>query len=550
MGLFDSKKFSVQGLKNALSDGAAMVSSAVQNVDVQGIVDNAKDVAASAAEKATKATKAAYEVTKDKASSAYETASEHVTSFDYSELRRKEFYQECFNHYKDLGTQKISESFRATFEVDMSTMEMVDGVRSRLPVPATTIDDIFEQCKREAMRRAISSFALAGVMRDIDNRSQAKYENLAESYKEFKDRSGHRMTADENFADLSNERDAARKEWTLLENGYNKAEPLDPYGTDIEHVIAKKEFFDDTLIRMGTTDDEFYSLINSKENLVFADDSLNGSMQENNIHDYLARRGRPTENPDVVLVDIEQKDGTVKTVAVNIKDVDEAYGRADEKRHEHRVSAAVEVGMTVVKTGAAMAAQQVVGLIVIETIDVFVDEIKRFTVEGKIVNEDGWLQNAKDSTERVRTRLSERFEERDIWTRARAIGMEAGVAGALSVIPQILISMILKMPAFVLALIREGTLSTVRCVRVLFSSDVNKYESIKIILAGTASAIVGVYAGRIIGNAIAGVPGLNRFTPQVTDVLTGLLVTAVPLTAIYTFEQNKNRFKFITSKFA
>jgi hypothetical protein len=549
MGLFD-KKLSFGAVKDAVKSASIKVSETVQHVDVKGTITRVTETAASITECTTDATKIAYAVTKEKAINAYESVSEEVRSFDYTKLSNAEYYQERYGHYSDLGSKKVSEYFRATFEVDKSTMEMVNDVRSRLPVPARTVDDIFEQCKREAVRRAIATFALGGIVQDIDNRSEAKYTNLSESYKEFGDRSGHYMTDDPNFAAMKDARKDARDKFTALQDGYNKNQPLDPYSADIEHVVAKKELFGDELLRIGTTDDEFYSLINSSENLVFAEASFNRSLGEANIHDYLAKRGRPDPvDPNLVQVDIKQQDGSIKTVTVNRQDIEDAYDRADAKRNEHRLAAAKEVGMTVVKTGAVMAAQQVVGLIVLETIDIFVDEIRSFAVSGRIMNEDGWLQNTKDATARVQQRLADRFEERQIWARAKSLGIEAGVAGALSVIPQILISLILKMPSFVLALIRECTLSIVRCMRVLASNDADKLESIKIILAGAAAAIVGVYVGRVISNGIAGVPLLNRFNAPITDVLTGLLVTAVPLTAIYTFEQNKNKLSFITTRF-
>lgn len=552
MGLFD-KKLSFSAMKDAVTGAAAKVSEAVQSADVQNAIRSVKETAVAVTERTTEVTKIAYTATKEKVASTYESVSEEVRTFDYTELRRSEYYQERYAHYSDLGSKKVSEYFRATFEVDKSTMQMVEDVRSRLPVSAKTVDDIFDQCKHEAMRRAISAFALGGVLQDIDNRSEAKYGNLSESYKEFSDRSGFSMTDDPNFASMSNTRDEAKKKWTQLEDGYNKNQPLDPRSADIEHVIAKKELYDDILLRIGTSDDEFYSLINSSENLVFAESSLNSGKNDKSFCDfktYLEKRG--CVNPDdsnLVQIEYVQKDGTVKTVTANLQDIEEAYDRAATKRNEHRLAAVTEVGMTIVKTGAAMAAQQVVGLIVLETIDIFVDEIRSFAVNGRIINEDGWLQNTKDATARVQQRLEERFEERQIWTRAKSLGIEAGVAGALSVIPQILISLILKMPSFVLAIIRESTLSTVRCVRVLASDDVNKFESIKVILAGAAAAIVGVYVGRVISSAIAGVPLLKRFNAPITDVLTGLLVTAVPLTAIYTFEQNKHKLSFITSRF-
>lgn len=546
MELF-GKKLSIDAMKNAVADAAAKVTDTVQSIDFSESIASVKETAISATERVTEVTKVACATAKEKAVIVYESASEDVRTFDYSQLSRVEYYKERYTHYEDLSSKAVSESFRATFEVDKSTMGMVDDVRNRLPVPAKTIDDIFDQCRQEAMRRAIASFGLGGTLKDIDSRSEAKYNNLSESYKEFKDRSGFSMTDDPNFASMKDARYDAQERWVQLEDGYHKNQPLDPRSADIEHVIAKKEFYDDRLLRVGTTDDEFYSLINSSENLVFADSSFNRAMQEKNINDFLAKRGRPDPfDSNLVQVDILQKDGSIKTVTVNRNDIEDAFNRAEEKRSEHRISAAMEVGMTVVKTGAAMAAQQVVGLIVLETIDIFVDEIRSFAVSGRVISEDGWLKNTKDATARVQQRLADRFEERQIWARARSLGIEAGVAGALSVIPQILISLILKMPSFLLALIRECTLSTVRCVRILTSDDVDKFESIKIILAGAAAAIVGVYVGRVVSSAIAGVPLLNRFNTQVSDVLTGLMVTAVPLTAIYTFERNKQKLSFMT----
>jgi hypothetical protein len=549
MGFFDNK-LSFKAMKNVVSEAATTLAESVQNLDVNGAITSMKEAGTSISESTIKNTKIIYIAGKDATVSIYESVSAEVLSFDYEELRRAEYYQERYSHYSNLGSKKISEYFNATFEVDKSTIDMVEDIRKRLPVPAKTIDDIFDQCKREAMRRAVASFALSGVVQDIDNRSKDKYNNLSESYKDFKDRSANSMTDDPGFSAMKDTRKEARDRWTQLEDGYNKDQSLDPYSADIEHVVAKKELYDDMLLRAGNTDDEFYSLINSQENLVFADYSLNRSLGDENIFEYLDRRGRQDlTDPNLIHVDIPQQDGSIKTVTVNRESVNESYDRADAKRNEHRLVAAKEIGITALKTGAAMAAQQIVGLIVIETIDIFIDEIRNFAVNGQIFNENGLLQNTKDATTRIQQRLVERFDERQIWTRARALGIEVGVAGALSVIPQIIISLIIKMPSFILALIRECTLSTIRCVRVLSSKESDKLESIKIILAGTAAAIVGVYVGRVISKAIISVPLLNRFNAQVTDVLTGLLVTAVPLTAIYTFEQNKHKLSFVISQF-
>jgi hypothetical protein len=60
-----------------------------------------------------------------------------------------------------------------------------------------------------------------------------------------------------------------------------------------------------------------------------------------------------------------------------------------------------------------MAAQQVVGLIVVETIDVFLDELKRM----KFVSEEGIVEEMKLSKNRLSAELAKRFEERQIWSR-------------------------------------------------------------------------------------------------------------------------------------
>lgn len=545
MGFFDTK-LSFSAMKDAVTDAAIKVSETVQSVDVKGTIISVKETAVSVTERTTEVTKIAYAATKEKAVSTYESVSEDVLSFDYTDLRRAEYYQKQYTHYTDLGARSVSEYFRATFEVDKSTMAMVEDVRGRLPVPAKNIDDIFDQCKREAMRRAIAAFALGGVVQDIDNRSEAKYANLSESYSANKDAVKYAGSSHKNYAAMSDQREAIHVLATL-ENGYNKDAPLFKSDADVEHVISRKDIYQDPLLRIGTTGGEMADIMNDPANLIFANSSLNSSKKEKDLMEYLSKNGRDDpSNPDNIIVTIKT---TGQEVSVNRKDAEEAYDQADAKRNEHRLDAVMEVGMTVVKTGAAMAAQQVVGLIVLETIDIFVDEIRSLAANGRIFNEDGWLQNTKETTARVQLRLSERFEERQIWTQAKSLGIEAGVAGALSVIPQILISLIVKMPSFVLALIRECTLSTVRCARVLASDDADKFESIKIIMAGAATAIVGVYVGRAISSAIAGVPLLNRFNTPVTDVLTGLLVTAVPLTAIYTFEQNKHKLNFIASRF-
>ncbi|MBD9419182.1 hypothetical protein IB259_07960 [Achromobacter sp. ACM04] len=471
----------------------------------------------------------------DAAANVGHRAAETVREFDAVAAKEK------VSGYVEMSRDNIVSYFRSTFEVDKSTMEMVEDVRKRLPVPADTVDDIFGQCRDEAVRRAIAVFMLGDIMHDIDHHSATKYDKLSDEYSTFK----HLSVADrrhENYVAMREARDQMHY-LQAAENGYNRDLPLLKADFDVEHVTSRNEIFGDFLLKIGQTNRQMGDTMNDPRNLIYANDRVNGQKQEMDLWDYTQRFGTPhPTDPNKIIVKIQS---TGDQHELDIRDMELAYGRSKEAINEARLVAAKEVAGTVISTGIAMGVQQVVGLIVVETLDIFMDEIKTFASKAKLVNEDGWIQNVKDATARVRERLDQRFEERQIWARARSLGIESGVSGALSVLPQILISLIVKMPAFVLAIIRESTLSTVRCVRILAGDDPHKFESLKVVLLGTATAIAGVYVQRVVSQGVTAVPLLSKFNEQISSVLSGMIVAAVPLTAIYAFDQNKQKLKFL-----
>ena len=481
---------------------------------------------------------------KDKVSDLVRVASKNLSEVDTEALKRPETYVKKFSEYKDLGADKVSSYFKSTFEVDKTTAEMVDGIRNRLPSRPQDLDDIFEQCKREAFQRAISAFCLAPIMTGLDNKLEARYANLSDSYTTFK--SQNNLHDNPNFASMNNERMAARVNgMEALENGYNKDAPLNPYDTDIEHIIPKQQYYNDWLLRVATNDDEIINLVNNGDNLAFADESVNRSKNSKDLLDYFAYKKEKGElrvdenNPDLLHLSIDDE-----VLTISESDAIGRYEKAQERLREQHLEAMKEIGLTVANAGVRMAAQQVVGLIVIETIDIFIDEIKDIVKNGRFVDENGLLANIQARKQRISDKLTQRFDERKVWSRAKEAGIEGGVAGALSAIPQILISLIVKMPAFMLSIIRECTLSVVRSVRVLLSDDKKKFESIKVVMLGTTSAVLGVYVANVISKALQPVPMLNVFNSQVTAVLSGVVVTAVPLGAIYVFDQNKAKLTF------
>jgi len=468
-----------------------------------------------------------------------------LENIDWKKVTDGEHQKEKLIKYWQAGTDKINEVARSTLEIDKNTMDMVNDLQDRLPVPAQTMDDIFSQCRKVAIQRASAAFFLSGVAESIDQNSSEKYENLSESYKDYSDRiGGHNIRSHENFSNMQNLRAEAISTFSTLEDGYSSDTPLSAYDTDIEHVISAKEMYGSTLLRAGTKDQEMLDAINSEDNLIFTNSSVNRSKGAVSLLDFLdSSQPHPTKE-GVRIISINGE-----THEINEADCKVALEKATESQNQHKVQATMEIGLTATKIGATMAVQQVVGMIVVETIDIFMEEIQRFAKEFKLFDEKGFIGNAQELNDRLSDRLNKRFKERKIWEKARSLGVEAGVSGALSVIPQILISTLTRLPAFALGMIREGTLSCVRSARILASNDPDKLQSISIIMASTASAVAGLYISRIISAGISSVPLLNRFNNQVTSVISGLVVTAVPLIAIYTFDQNKKKLIFaLTNK--
>ncbi|MEC5407567.1 hypothetical protein VOM14_18630 [Paraburkholderia sp. MPAMCS5] len=533
MGLFGSKIGALgSGLKDSLAEAKAKAAALAERVEVPAALN---DITQAASNKARD-----YAATgREHAGKIVDKVSERLGDVDYDALGRRETYVTKFREYAEVGSEKVSTYFKATFEVDKTTAQMVDDVRRRLPVPVSSVDDIFTQCKREALQRTAAAFFFGQGMTELDEELAARYANLSMSFKEFKEENQD-MKNSPNFAAMQNARADARPTVTHLENGYNSAQPLDPYEADIEHIVPKAQLYNDWIFRLGTNDGEIIDLVNVNENLIFADSSLNRSKNSTDLLAYMEANGSPDPiDPDVLHFSVGGQDVTVsKSEAV------EKYEKAQERIANERLESAKTIGFSLAESGARMAAQQVVGLILMETIDIFVDEIRDIAVNGKFFDENGLLANINTRRERISSQLKTRFEERRIWARARAAGIEGGVAGVLSAIPQILISLLVQMPGYVLSIIRECTLSTVRCVRVLMSDDADKLASIKVIMTGAAAGVMSAYVSNVISKGVATVPLLNMFNGKVTTVLTGVVVTAVPLGAIYVFEKNKAKFVF------
>lgn len=281
------------------------------------------------------------------------------------------------------GADVVVEKFNNTFEVDKDASEIVEGIRGRLPIPVSDVEGIFEQCKKEALQRAISAFCLGPIMHGLDRKLEARYDNLSDSYQEFD--SKHGVRRHDNYRSMQGERQSARDGMMYLDDGYNSSNILDPYSADIDHVVSARETYGNILLRAATTNDEIKDMINRDENLVFSDSSFNRSKGSEDLMEFIERNGIPDESdPSIFHVKIGDKD-----CEINIEDAESVYSAAKRESRKDTINAVATIGATAIESGAKMAVQQVVGLMIYETIDIFVDEIKDISCSSNLFNEDG-----------------------------------------------------------------------------------------------------------------------------------------------------------------
>lgn len=235
---------------------------------------------------------------KVQASKLVDASKEKLNDVDFEALKRRETYVDKFNEYREIGSEGIAGFYRTTFEVDKTTAEMIDGIRGRLPSRPKDIDDIFEQCKREAFQRAISAFCLAPIMAGLDRELEGRYSNLSVDYKTFKNE--NILDDHPNYAKFEDERTDAGY-LSPLDNGYNHADPLLKADTQIDHIVSKKEYYENWMLRLATNDDEIIDALNHSDNLTFANAFFNGGKGSNDLMAYIDKYGTPdAEDPNLI----------------------------------------------------------------------------------------------------------------------------------------------------------------------------------------------------------------------------------------------------------
>lgn len=123
--------------------------------------DSLKATAGEFSDKVSDASKNLVSAGKEHITELTERTVDYWNDIDWSNLVSLESNQERFHHYYTASSEKLVSYYRSALEVDKSTADMIKDVRQKLPVPAKTFDDIFDQCKHEAILSAPGSHNVA-----------------------------------------------------------------------------------------------------------------------------------------------------------------------------------------------------------------------------------------------------------------------------------------------------------------------------------------------------------------------------------------------------
>lgn len=438
------------------------------------------------------------------------------------------------------SSKSLSEYINKSFELNKDIDDILKDASNKNNSRPEEISDLVTEARAEVAQSIIGAFALSSYINEFDNKLSDQYENLSEDYKEFSERVNVR--GHDNYRDMESIRAEKRDNNEYLEDGYT-GNIGDPERSDIEHVVSAKEYFESFLFKATTTDEQFIEKINDDGNIIFTDSSLNRSKGSKDLMEWIEENGRPIDGTNNIEIEIKGNTHILDNDLITSQ-----YQESKNKQDEYIADSFSAMGLDVASSGAVLGAKRIVGYAVYETHDVFFDEVKSVIDDGIDLSEEKYSDYLYSKASSFKDKINSRLEERGVFKKAREMGMEGFLTGTVSVLPMIFISTIIKMPVFVLHVIRECMLALVRTIRVLLSNTNDKYSTIKNVLIGSVASVIGVILFNQIFVSVSSVPGVGFFSREIAFIVSGSLIAIVSLLAVYFFVKNKDKLVGVFKK--
>jgi hypothetical protein len=302
-------------------------------------------------------------------------------------------------------------------------------------------------------------------------------------------------------------------------DGYTGKELNRDGRSHIEHVISAKELHDDDWARLFLSPEKRKELINSEENLLWTDGSLNHSKND---HDLLEWIDRPSKK--------DPSKTNAEYFEINKEKAKEAYqtGQINKKKAVY-TAVGKEIVVQCGKTSIKMGFRKALGYILYEVArDIF--------TETKTI-----LQKKKQQTINLKDEFKSRFKKVVInmmgkWREVLKQFVDGAIAGFFSELVTFIINQFITTLKRIVRIIKEGFMSLVEMIRFVLNPPKNllKEEIYQQVLKiGTTILVTsgGILLEEVIekflmGNVVTA-PIATFLSPIITGLLTGLTLSIV-----------------------
>lgn len=402
-------------------------------------------------------------------------------------------------------------------------------------------DSIFEQYERVVIQSLITSFGLDFLVRDqhggdvdtihnvrqIGKDEQMKYKNKRneDNYNNRGDYDGIAYHKGGNFQEKKH---IARQNWQATgknikdeyTNGdigfYGHTKSIPPNKkAELDHIIAAKEIHEDRARVLSGLDGK--DLADTKDNFAWTNKSLNASMQDKSIQDYIET------HPEL---DEETKKRMLEKDSQARKAYNEKINRAYYTKPDFFKDTAKAAG----KAGVAMGLRQALGLVFSEIWFSVRDEIKQRKENGKILF-NSIASGIKKGLENAKLKYKE------LWHKF----IEGAVGGILASLTTTLCNIFFTTAKNVVRIIRQSWASLVEATKILlFNPDFlpfgERFRAAAKIIATGASVVAGTMVSDLIAKTgIAAIPVVG----DIVQIFCGTLVTGIlSCSLLYLLDRN------------
>lgn len=412
-------------------------------------------------------------------------------------------------------------------------------------------DGLFHQYRGVIINSLVTAFGLDRILfvdHDGGNvQTMHNAENHIYSDNTFEKR-GERAYNRNDYATATYMNKRRKKDFQNMEkltDGYTGKDLVKDGSSHLEHIVSAKENHDNTAMRVLFTEDEMSKTINSDNNTLYTNASLNMSKNSYTMEEWANKQSKkdPTKS-NAEFYDVNTEKAYVADANAR-KQIDAKVAR---RKLDHYSKSMAKDSL---KQGSLMAIRQALGLVFTEAAMVVMDEmpeliksmkndfsLKRFFLRiGDIV---------KTAFKRVKEKKGDILE-----------AIKSGfVSGIFTSITTTIINLFASTAKNIVRLIRQSMVSITEAVKILFFDKERRTTGERIIAASKvglvgASTVLGVFVEQHLSESLVGIgsaiPVIGPILVDVISTFAGVLLTGLLSVSFIYYIDHSEKIKDLIS---